>query len=283
MFATGSLARRIERAEATLVAEGAKAAARRTADGTVLLTAIRGGTAAFTEPSAPFNKVAGLGFDGIPDEAELAALEQAYAERNCPVLVELSSFADPAVGRLLTGRGYELVGYENVSGLELVNRTPQNGRPDSRLTISRVADSGTAEEWLEAVTTGFLTPDIYDGLPSHESYSRDVARRSIDDMVAGPGVERYVARRDGVVAGGASFRTFEGVAQLCGSATLPQHRRQGVQSALLRHRLSEALRLGCDLAVVTTQPGSKSQQNVERFGFSLLYVRAILARATSRS
>ena len=36
---------------------------------------------------------------------------------------------------------------------------------------------------------------------------------------------------------------------------------------------------GCDVAVVTTQPGSKSTENVQRFGFSVLYVRAILVKA----
>jgi hypothetical protein len=35
---------------------------------------------------------------------------------------------------------------------------------------------------------------------------------------------------------------------------------------------------GCDVAVVTTQPGSKSQQNVQRRGFDLLYARAVLVK-----
>ena len=33
-----------------------------------------------------------------------------------------------------------------------------------------------------------------------------------------------------------------------------------------------------DIAVVTTQPGSKSQQNMQRQGFDLLYTRAILLK-----
>jgi GNAT superfamily N-acetyltransferase len=65
---------------------------------------------------------------------------------------------------------------------------------------------------------------------------------------------------------------------LSGAATLPEHRRQGVQTALLRHRLREAAARGCDIAVVTTQPGSKSQENVQKAGFSLLYARAVLIR-----
>jgi GNAT superfamily N-acetyltransferase len=71
---------------------------------------------------------------------------------------------------------------------------------------------------------------------------------------------------------------LDGVAILCGAATLPGHRRRGVQTALLATRLALAARSGCDIAVVTTQPGSKSQQNAHRQGFSLLYTRAVLVR-----
>lgn len=82
-----------------------------------------------------------------------------------------------------------------------------------------------------------------------------------------------------VVAGGASLRLSNGVAQLAGAATLPEHRRQGVQSALLSERLADAAREGCDVAVVTTEPGSKSQQNVQKIGFELLYSRAVLIKS----
>ena len=86
------------------------------------------------------------------------------------------------------------------------------------------------------------------------------------------------ARGVSLLAGGASLRIHQGIAQLAGAATLPDHRRQGVQTALLRHRLLDAARRGCDVAVVTTQPGSKSTENVQRFGFAVLYVRAILVK-----
>ncbi|MEJ2340034.1 MAG: hypothetical protein P8Y15_14260 [Gemmatimonadales bacterium] len=74
------------------------------------------------------------------------------------------------------------------------------------------------------------------------------------------------------------MRLSGGIAQLCGAATLPEHRRRGVQTALLARRLADAAHAGCDVAVVTTQPGSKSQENVQRRGFELLYTRAILVR-----
>jgi ribosomal protein S18 acetylase RimI-like enzyme len=55
-----------------------------------------------------------------------------------------------------------------------------------------------------------------------------------------------------------------GIAQFTGAATAPAHRRHGVQTALLSARLADAAAAGCDIAVVTAQPGSKSQQNVQR-------------------
>jgi len=127
------------------------------------------------------------------------------------------------------------------------------------------------------VVTGFASPDEQ-GVASYESFPRDELERVMDDMAEAEGFVRYLARRHGAPAGGASQRIFDGVAQLCGAATLPEHRRHGVQSALLQARLEIAGRAGCDIAVVTTQPGSKSQENVQKRGFELLYTRAILVR-----
>jgi len=44
----------------------------------------------------------------------------------------------------------------------------------------------------------------------------------------------------------------------------------------LASRLGEPAGAGCEVATITTQPGSRSQRNAQRNGFGLLYVRAIL-------
>ena len=51
-----------------------------------------------------------------------------------------------------------------------------------------------------------------------------------------------------------------GDAQLAGAATAPAQRRRGVHGALLSARLADAA-AGCDVAVITTQPGSKAQHS----------------------
>jgi GNAT superfamily N-acetyltransferase len=126
------------------------------------------------------------------------------------------------------------------------------------------------------VIEGFAHPDTQ-GVPSHEEFPREVIAGAERDFAAA-GVTRYIALRDGVIAGGASLRMADGIAQLTGAATAPVHRRRGIQTALLSARLADAAAAGCDVAVVTTQPASKSQQNVQRRGFDLLYTRAVLVK-----
>jgi GNAT superfamily N-acetyltransferase len=274
LFASTSLAARIERAECRLLADSAASAARRHSGTGVFAKPIAGGMATFTESGSPLNKVAGLGFEMPLDEGDLAAVERAYAERGAPVQAEVASLGDPAVVRMLTGRGYRLQGFENVLGRSLP-ASPREPLPEGvRVAPSPVEELGT---WIDVVVTGFASPDAQ-GVVSDESYPRDLVESVMADMASAEGFSRTLARRDGVPAGGASLRLSEGVAHLCGAATLPAHRRRGVQSALLAARLEIAAGAGCDVAVVITQPGSKSQENVQRQGFDLLYARAILVR-----
>jgi ribosomal protein S18 acetylase RimI-like enzyme len=245
----------------------------------MLIEEFNGGAVVFVEPDAPFNKGVGFGFEGVPAASTLDRMEAEFAARHAPLQFEVSNLADPNVARTLTGRGYELVAFENVLGIAittaLVERLEASALPGIDV---RAASADEAPAWMHVVTTGFLHPDVYDGPPSHDTANREVLERVFGDTLAAPGFERFLARRSGEIAGGASFRIQDGIAQLSGAATAPAHRRQGVQSALLRHRLLEGARRGCDVAVVTTSPGSKSQENVQKAGFSLLYTRAVLVR-----
>ncbi|MFT7868145.1 MULTISPECIES: GNAT family N-acetyltransferase [Amycolatopsis] len=267
LFCDTALAERIERAETRFVSACADAARRRLGDGRGFTRPLAGGVATFAEAGSPFNKIAGLGFAGLPEG--LDEVEAAFAERGAPVQVELCQLADPAVGAFLTARGYRLESYENVLGRRIGN----SGFPAG----VRACRDDELETWLSAVAEASLVADEQ-GVPSHEDFPRDLLVNALRDMA---GVRRYLATRDGEFAGGASFRVTDGIAQFSGAATLPAHRRRGVQTALLRARLAAAAEAGCDLAVVTTQPGSKSHQNAQRQGFDLLYARAILVKGTS--
>ena len=271
MFCSTALAQRIERAETGLIAAGTEAANGRGNQGFVL--SIAGGAACFAGDNSPFNKVVGLGFGGTPADAELAEIETAFAARGSATQVELAHLADPEIAAALTDRGYQLVSFENVLGRPLTDSLERITPPGVDV---RLSDDGEFQTWLNVVVEGFANPDTQ-GVASHEEFPRDVLADATRDMAAA-GAARYVALADGVVAGAASVRFADGIAQLTGAATAPVHRRRGVQTALLAARLADAAAAGCDIAVVTTAPGSKSQENVQRRGFDLLYTRAILVK-----
>jgi ribosomal protein S18 acetylase RimI-like enzyme len=273
MFCDVALAGRIERAEADLMARASRAAQQRSGDGAGFVIPLAGGAATFAGADSPFSKVAGLGFGGVPAASELDEIEQAFAARCAAVQVELAELADPALGALLTGRGYRLESFENVLGRPLGGIAQPATPPGIEIWPGR-DDDLTA--WLDVVTDAVAHADT-EGVPSHEEFPRAAVARAELDMVAA-GAVRYSALRDGVLAGGATMRVAGTIAQLTGAATAPAHRRRGIQAALLSARLADAVAAGCEVAVVTTQPGSRSQHNVQRQGFDLLYARAILVK-----
>jgi GNAT superfamily N-acetyltransferase len=264
------MAGRIERAEAQLIAASTEAARLRRPEARGFVMPLAGGVACFAEPDSPYNKVAGLGFDGMP---ELDAVERAFAERRAPVQVEVAHLADPALGSMLIERGYRLEGFENVLGRGLEVVPP----PVPGVEVRRSGDD-ELDAWLATVGDGVAAPDTQ-GVPSHEEFPRETVENALRDYFAGTDGIRYAALLEGVLAGGASSRIVDGIAQMTGAATAPAYRRRGVQTALLAARLTDAAQAGCAVAVVTTQPASKSHENAQRQGFELLYTRAVWVKS----
>ena len=272
LFCDTALAGRIERVEAELIARCSQAARRRAGTAGFVIP-VAGGVASFAGEGSPYSKVAGLGFGGVPGPAALDEIEKAFAAHRCAVQVELAELADPTIIALLAGRGYRLESFENVLGRTLSGELERLTPPGIEVRLSGEEEFGA---WLDVVAEGSVHPDTQ-GVPWHEEFPREVIIAAERDSAAA-GTVRYAALRDGVIAGGATMCIAEGVAQLTGAATAPAHRRRGVQSALLSARLADAAAADCDVAVITTQPGSKSHQNAQRQGFDLLYARAVLVR-----
>jgi ribosomal protein S18 acetylase RimI-like enzyme len=273
MFADTSLASRIDRAEMRLSISIGETVATRTPQARVLISPIAGGHAIFAGTGSPANKAIGIGFGATIDEAALDTIEQAWTERAEAVRFELSTLADPSLAPTLSARGYRLTGFENVLGRPVTADDREPALDGMSITALPQDEWRT---WMNVALDGFATPD--GSAPREESYPREALEGMFADFAATPGFQRYLLNVDGEPAGAASLRLDDGLAQLCGAATLPQFRRRGIQAALLRVRLARARAAGCDLAVVTTQPGSKSQANAMRQGFALLYTRAVLVK-----
>jgi ribosomal protein S18 acetylase RimI-like enzyme len=274
LFCDVTLAGRIEKAEAQFIAAYSEAARRRRGDQDGFAVPLAGGIASYAEPNSPLNKVAGLGFADGPDQAELDTIERAFADRGAPVQMEIAGLADPALLERLAERGYRLVSFENVLGRALDGAVQPLAPAGVDVNLSRDDEFDT---WLDVVVEATLHPDTQ-GVPWQEEFPREILENAERD--AAGLVQHYLARLDGIPAGGGSMHITDGIAQLTGAATAPAFRRRGIQSALLSTRLTDATAAGCDIAVITVQPGSKSQQNAQRRGFDLLYSRAVLTLET---
>jgi len=267
MHATLELARRVDRAEIEFCAlatmQGAPDAA----------TLDRGGgLAVYGAPGSPVNKVLGLGLGVEVTDDDLDAVEQFYAERGCPVQIELCPLASPDLAPRLTKRGYVLQAFEN----ELARPAPTEpvqSSPGADITVEAGADE---QHWLRTVAEGFAAPDRIVSGPSvpHDAVAAigDVMRQFFH-----PEIVRYIAHVDGEAAAAALSFVKDGVLCIAGTATRPAFRRRGLQSAIVARALNDG-RHRADLVIATTEPGSISQRTFERLGFQVIYTRAILVK-----
>jgi GNAT superfamily N-acetyltransferase len=276
-FVSTDLAARIDRAEARLSASIGQAVCERKTSRDAFVEEIGGGVAVYTGPSSPMNKMIGIGFGtALPDDG-LEHIEEQFKSRAALLQAEVSTLADPEVAARLTRRGYILQGFENVLGRAIARHDAEGDRQDA-IDIGLSRGGEDEGRWLDVAITGFLHPD-QQGVQAQPLPPRETLEAALGDFTDGLGFRRYFARVGGQIAGVATLRLDDGLAQLCGAATLPAFRRRGVQTALLRRRLADAFDAGCDLALLTTAPGSKSQQNGHRQGFELLFSRALLVKS----
>jgi hypothetical protein len=269
MFADSALAARIDRSEADLCA---RLATLSTEPGPFVLP-IAGGQAVFISRGSPMNKVIGLGFDQPLDLAQLEEVERRWSTVGEPVRIELSILTDPEVVRTLTQRGYSVHGFENVLGHSLQDISA--GKPDG-IRIAIAEDEAAMRSWLDIGVEAFTNLDGTGSVA--DAVERAELEKALLDMTRAPGFLRYVAWVGDEAVGSAGMRIDGDLAQVAGAGTRVAFRGRGVQKALLQRRLGDARAAGCTLAVVTTSPGTRSQDNVMRRGFSLLYTRAILIR-----
>jgi GNAT superfamily N-acetyltransferase len=275
VFADAALAARIDRAEARMCAEIARFVGAQRPEARSTVMPISGGVASFVSPSSPINKVIGLALDASLDLEALEQIESTWRERDEPVRVELSVLADPSAGGLLTDRGYRLHGFEHVFGLALDGVALEDVPAEISIDVAR---DDELQAWLDIAVEAFMNLDGT-GSVADDALPRQALANAINEAMGTPGFVRYLARIDGAPVGEAAMRIDGDLAQIAGAGTLPHARGRGVQKALVRRRLADARAAGCAFAVVTTAPGTRSQQNVMRRGFELLYARAILVRS----
>ena len=212
--------------------------------------AVAGGMAIFGGLDSPFTQALGVGMNGPVTAGELDQLAEFFRRRGSKVPIDLCTLADPSIMALIQERGYAFNEVSNV----LVCAVTDLAREGA---VTEVAED-QMRPWTRMVLQGFMEGD------------EAVPEELVEAMTkTSPGFRAYY----GGAFSAAAMEVHDGIGTLFGDATLPQARGAGWQQKLIRHRLGEAFRMGCDLASASVWPGSISHRNYERAGFELVYAR----------
>jgi GNAT superfamily N-acetyltransferase len=260
LAACQALARQLEAAHAWCILRYAESLAGLRPHSGACWIAAGGGHAIFTGPS-PFSFAVGLGLNGPVAAEEVDAVEAFFTARNLHTAVEITPLTDAALVELLQTRGYRprevgTVLYRDLTGGPEIPESAPAG------VSLRWAEPGDVDLWVEMLTKYFYADD-----PGPERRANMVALFNVPDSLTA------LAYVDGEFAGiaGGMLPGHMGVVPIFGSSTLPQFRQRGVHAALLNFRLRCARQAGAGMCLATATPGSDSERNLQRCGFTIAY------------
>lgn len=262
IFADFELAKRLERAEAAGNAEFVEARGIATPESGAVWKEIAGTFAMFDGPNSPITQTFCLGIFEPATHECLEEIEKFFNQRNAPVFHEVSPLADTSALELLNERGYQPMELSNVLFRPIDSSVQFAGTPNPNISVRRVR-SDEHQLWARIATAGW-------------SEFKEAAEFMAD--LAGVTAKRksglsFLAELNGQAIATGALTIHKGVALLAGASTVPGHRKQGAQLALLEGRIRYAVGQGCDLAMMVALPGSASQRNAERQGFRIAYTR----------
>ncbi|KTD10711.1 putative Acetyltransferase, GNAT family [Legionella gratiana] len=220
---------------------------------------INGGAACFSGFDSYLSQVVGWGFNTSLKQfkTEIECIEHFYRNLNhSRVDIELCPFVGNELAVFLSQRGYCISELNNVSALDL--KTYQPADFDKNALMIKEIESDEISEWAAQVALGFGAPEAQDQF-IHYAQST--------------GVSVFAAYDNEVIVAGATIAIHGDFCDLGVTSTLPGYRGKGLQKKLLLARLNFAKQHHLAWATVTTEPGSISDENVQKIGFHCAYTR----------
>lgn len=230
----------------------------------VAMAPVAGGVVVFAGRGAPVNRAFGLGLRRAVTDEDIDRVEDFFHARRKLPRLDVCPLAHSSLLEVLRNRGYSLERFWSALARPLDGQDLEPGG-DGSIAVRRV-EPGQEELWLRTVAEGMAG----DENPGPEVL--DVVAASLRT----PGMALLLAWIDGQPAGGAGILIHEGMAECTSAGTRPAFRRRGVQSALLKARLSAAAEAGCQWVAAMVHPGTTSERNCQRAGFQLAYTKAVM-------
>jgi GNAT superfamily N-acetyltransferase len=259
-FSDLALSKRLERAEGHACVQYAEARQRLFPDSGAAWIECAGAYAVFDGVDSPITQSFGLGIFEELNPVSLDVIERFFLDRGAQVHHEVSPLAGVPALDLLCKRNYRPIEISNVL-YRSVEQPAAQTQADIRV---RVTGPEEAQLWTDISAKGWSHehPELVDFLLQLGAIST-AREQSLC----------FLAEIDGQPGAAGVLCMHGGVALFGGSATVPELRRRGLQTALLHERMRYAFDHGCDLAMMVAVPGSDSQRNAERKGFRIAYTR----------
>jgi ribosomal protein S18 acetylase RimI-like enzyme len=170
-----------------------------------------------------------------------------------------------SLGRELMRFGFYQSGFHVSLIAEPAGTARSDESADDALTIEQVTTAEAMEDYLDAYVAGWSIPEK----------DQTQFKNNVRPWLKQPGWSLYTARLDGRPAAAATLYLKDGVGYLADAATDPAFRGRGLQSALLRRRISDAAAAGADLVFSGAAPLSTSHRDMERAGMRTQFVRSL--------
>ncbi|WP_042144490.1 GNAT family N-acetyltransferase [Paucisalibacillus sp. EB02] len=262
---TGEIARRIEVSEIEMLNSRLTAIQNIPGNPVGVEVAKFGQATAFSVKGIPgpaFNTVRGLTSD---DTSEVDKILDFYNEKDIPIQIEITpACINSELLKLLASKGvyqsnFHSVLYGGQMGIyENVN---------SSISIQKLKED-EFDLFAEIYLRGFGLPEfIKPGIAQNNQVLYPLKEW-----------EFYLATNNGEPAGIGVMFYQNGVATLAASATVPEHRKQGVHRALLKERIKDAHIKGAELVVGQAKYASVSSNNMEKLGLRVAYTKSIWVR-----
>lgn len=278
MLMTRALVERFEQVEVATVDALVDALVRTgCADPVPTATPLGSGVLVLSGAQRYVNRAVGVTLDELT-RRDVDALVRHYAAAGLPAAVQLSSWAPAGTVARLGAAGFVPSWCRSVLAVDLRSAPvpPTADRPGATSPDVEVVEVGNSSA-LHAAAADVMVA---------EALAAGSDRGTSDEFMAADRVARgttqLLALLEGRPVGCGSLsvmRTAAGTTGWLGAAaTVPDARRRGVQTALVRHRLRLAAEAGCDLVGVTASVGSTSTRVLQRCGFAVVQDQWVVQR-----
>jgi hypothetical protein len=270
-FVDQTLARRLESAEEMPQVHYANLYQKIKPEIGAAVEAICGGHMIFAGLNSPIGRTVGMGFDASATAADLDRMEQFYQSHAAPSQIDVCPLTDPSLLEMLKQRRYVMAELNNV----LFRRLNDDDQKEANDAPSGVTiRQGYAKE--AQAFSAIVVRSFFPNGDEPEGFAEMIA-----PIYQAEGAILFVAEVDGkpVACSAGLIIPQRRILALFGAGTLPEFRRRGLQTILLRRRMKAAQKAGCEFAVIVTLGGTTSMRNAERLGFRVAYSKATLTKA----